>query len=82
MYHCTSKSLVAQRRVPVDETVWETLEVAQLPFIDKVVDILVGAASPMFVAALFVEALVVVVEYVQPALVVEYVASARSSCAD
>ena len=32
-----------QRRVPMDETVRESLEVAQLPFIDKVVDILVGA---------------------------------------
>ena len=36
----------------------------------------------MFVSALFVEALLVVVEYVQPALVMEYVALARSSCAD
>ena len=35
----------------------------------------------MFVAALFVEALLVVVEYVQPALM-ECVAAARSSCAD
>ena len=39
-------------------------------------------ASPMFVAALFVEALLVVVMYVHPALIVEYVAPARSSCAD
>ena len=39
--------LVAQRQVPMDETVRETLEVSQLPFIDKVVDTLVGAETDL-----------------------------------
>ena len=33
--------------VPMDETVPETLEVAQLPSIDKVVDTLVGAETDL-----------------------------------
>ena len=41
------RPLVVQRQVPMDETVRETLEVAQLPFIDKVVDTLVGAQSDL-----------------------------------
>ena len=39
--------LVVQRQVPMYGTVRETLEVAQLPFIDKVVDTLVGAESDL-----------------------------------
>ena len=35
------------RIAPMDETVRETLEVAQLPFIDKVVDTLVGAETDL-----------------------------------
>ena len=84
--------LVAKREL-MDETVRETLGVAQLPFIDKVVDILVGAETDL--EHFFRQTCVShvrrgslrgsssgFVEYVQPALNMEHVAPARSSCAD